>query len=340
VAAVIREAEGWAPSERTLQRLFARLGLNDGAAARQAFGRFEAERPNDRWVGDALHGPAVAGRKAILFAFLDDHSRLLPGYRWGRSEDTVRLEAALRAGMAARGVPASIYVDNGSAFVSTQLLRACATLGVLLVHSRPGRPEGRGKIERFFATVRAQFLVEVSHARVEDLTALNRLFAAWVEGVYHRRAHTETGQSPLERFEAAGPPVLPTPAQLHEAFLWAERRTVTKTATVSLHGNAYEVDPALVGRRVELVFDPFDLTDVEVRYQGRAMGRAAPHRVGRHTHPQVRPEPATAPPPTGIDYLGLVERRHAAELARRISYQDLEAQTGQLSFDGEEVGAE
>jgi putative transposase len=344
VVAMIREAEGWAPSERTLQRLFARLGLNEGVDARAAFGRFEAERANERWVGDALHGPAVGGRKAILFAFMDDHSRLLPGYRWGRSEDTVRLEAALRAGMAARGVPSSIYVDNGSAFVSTQLLRACATLGVLLVHSRPGRPQGRGKIERFFATVRTQFLVEVGHARVEDLAALNRLFAAWVEGVYHRRVHSETGQSPLERFEAAGPPRLPTPSELHEAFLWAERRTVTKTATVSLHGNAYEVDAALVGRRVELVFDPFDLTDVEVRFQGRAMGRAVPHRVGRHTHPQVRPEAPAAPPPTGIDYLGLVERRHAAELARKISYGDLdgpdEQLPGQLNFDGEEVAGQ
>ncbi|MGH9282317.1 MAG: DDE-type integrase/transposase/recombinase [Acidimicrobiales bacterium] len=341
VAEMVREAEGWAPSERTVQRLFARLGLNDRPGGRQAFGRFEADRPNELWVGDALHGPAVRGRKAILFAFLDDHSRLLPGYRWGLSEDTVRMEAALRAGMAARGVPSSLYVDNGSAFVSTQLLRACATLGVRLVHSRPRRPQGRGKIERVFATVRAQFLVEVAHARVDDMVALNRLFAAWVEGVYHRRVHSETGQAPLERFAAAGPPALPTATALHEAFLWAERRQVTKTATVSLHGNTYEVDPALVGRRVELVFDPFDLTDIEVRFGGRPMGRAVPHKVGRHTHPQARPEAAPDPAPTGIDYLGLVERRRAEELARKISYDDLPQPgpqlPGQLSFGGEDA---
>lgn len=69
----------------------------------QAFGRFEAEAPNQRWTGDALHGPTVRGRKAILLAFIDDNSRLLPGYRWGRREDTVRLQAALRNGLAARG---------------------------------------------------------------------------------------------------------------------------------------------------------------------------------------------------------------------------------------------
>jgi putative transposase len=338
VAAIISEAHGWAPSERTIQRLFARLGLNVRApASRRAFGRFEAVAANERWTGDALHGPKIGGRKTYLFAFIDDHARLFTGYRWGHSEDTLRLEAALRAGMEARGIPASCYLDNGSAMVSRQLLRACATLGIALVHSRPGKPEGRGKIERAFRTVRAQFLVEVAHSGVADLATLNRLFAAWVEGVYHRSVHSETGQTPLQRFERA---TLrrPTPSQLHDAFLWAERRQVTKTATVSLHGNLYEVDAALVGRRVELVFDPFDMSDVEVRFGGQSMGKATPHRIGRHTHPQARPDTPPQPaPPTGIDYLALVERRRNAELAAKIDYSRLVPSTDpdqlQIPFD-------
>ena len=98
VAQIIRTTEGAGPAERTLQRHFARLGLNtrpDGSAP-QAFGRFEAAAPGDLWTGDALHGPVIAGRKTYLFAFIDDHSRALVGYRWGLSEDTVRLEAAFR----------------------------------------------------------------------------------------------------------------------------------------------------------------------------------------------------------------------------------------------------
>jgi len=104
--------------------------------------------------------------------------------------------------------------------------------------------------------------------------------------------------------------------------LWSETRTVTKTATVSLFANSYEVDAALVGRKVELVFDPFDLTRIEVRWNGRPMGPAVPVVIGRHAHPAARPEPGTAPPPpaTGIDYLHLVEARADAELERRISY--------------------
>ena len=327
VAEIIRAAEGYGPSERTVQRLFARLGLNtrpDGSPVR-AFGQFEAEAPNDLWTGDALHGPAVAGRKTYLFAFIDDHSRALVGYRWGLSEDTVRLEAALRTALAARGVPRAVYLDNGSAMVSSQLLRAMASLGIRLVHSRPGKPQGRGKIERFFATVRIQFLVEVEARGVADLSELNRLFTAWVETVYHRRVHTETGQTPLQRLTAGPAPKLPTPEALHEAFLWSEHRTVTKTATISLHGNTFEVDAALVGHKVEVVFDPFAMDTVEIRFRGRAMGNGVPHRIGRHTHPKARRDTVTppTPPATGIDYLGLVAARHQAELARAINYSQL-----------------
>ena len=319
-----------APSPRTLQRHFARLELNtrpNGLPPR-GFGRFEAAAPNDRWTGDALHGPVVAGRKTFLFAFVDDHSRAVTGYRWGHSEDTVRLEAALRVGLAARGVPKVVYLDNGSAMVSSQLLRALAVLGIQLTHSKPGQPAGRGKIERLFRTVREQFLVELAVpgalVAVTDLARLNELFAGWVETVYHQRVHSETEQRPMERFLAAGPPTLPSPELLREAFLWSATRLVTKTATLSLHGNRYEVDAALIGRKVEVVFDPFDLTRLEVRYQGRPMGLAVPHQIGRHVHPDARPDlPATAAAPTGIDYLGLVAAQHRAELAVRINYNDL-----------------
>jgi hypothetical protein len=139
------------------------------------------------------------------------------------------------------------------------------------------------------------------------------LFSAWLETVYHRHTHSETGQTPLERF-AAGAAGLryPSAEELHEAFLWSEHRTVTKTATVSLFSNAYEVDAALAGRKVELVFDPFDLTRIEVRWAGRPMGTAIPHKIGRHAHPGARPEPGvTDPAPTtGIDYRARGPHRH------------------------------
>jgi putative transposase len=136
-----------------------------------------------------------------------------------------------------------------------------------------------------------------------------------VEVVYHRRVHSETKVTPLERFQGVAAPGLPSPGLLREAFLWSESRGVTKTATVSLHGNQYEVDAALLHRQVELIFDPFDLERIEVRYGGRAMGAAVPVRITRQVHPKVKAEPAPPPASSGIDYLGLIAERRAAELA-------------------------
>ena len=205
--------------------------------------------------------------------------------------------------------------------------------------------------------MREQFLIEVTDTTSEDLAAagvdhaaalleLNRLFVAWVETEYHRRMHTETGQTPLARWEAGWDrlgrtPATPTADDLTEAFLWSEFRTVTKTATVSLHANTYQVDPGLVGRRVELVFSPFDLETVEVRYHDKSYGKALPHTISRHAHPKARPETESAPPAaTGIDYLALTAAAHHEQVRRdeRIGYQALYGHDdgqipGQLSID-------
>ncbi len=328
------------PGLRTLQTHLARQGLNvrgDGRSAGKVYGRFEASVRNELWTGDGLHGPRLAGsaRRAVLLAFIDDHSRLLVGWRWGTAEDVFGLEAGLRSGLMSRGVPEQILVDRGSAFVSSQLLRACAVLGVRLIHASPRAATTKGKIERFFRTVRDQFLVEIDDG--VELADLNRLFSAWVEVVYHRRVHSETAQTPLGRFEAAGVPVLATPALLREAFLWSEARTVTKTATVSLHANQYEVDAALIGKKIELIFDPFDLTRIEVRYLNRPFGLAVPLVIGRRTHPRAEAQlPPPAPTPTGIDYLKLIAEKRDAELGgERIDFASFTHPDGDGDGDGD-----
>ena len=159
IARIIAEANGGrGPSASTVKRHLRGLGLTRARlhGERSVFGRFEASSPNELWVADCLHGPVISGKRAILFAVLDDHSRLVVGARFAHAESTVRLEAVLRAAFQARGVPAGLYVDNGAPYASRQLARVCAVLGVRLIHSAPGRPQGRGKIERFFSTERTQ----------------------------------------------------------------------------------------------------------------------------------------------------------------------------------------
>ena len=138
-----------------------------------------------------LHGPpAGAAAKTYLFGIEDDHSRFITGHWWTTREDTTGLFAALRRAVEAHGAPQAFYVDNGSPYVSRQLLHALAVLGIAITHSRPRRPQGKGKIERPFETVRAQFLVEIAAAGgpagtpVQSVTALEELFGAWVHQVY------------------------------------------------------------------------------------------------------------------------------------------------------------
>ena len=140
---------------------------------------------------------------------------------------------------------------------------------------------------------------------------------------YLTRVHSETGQAPIERFLAGGAPALPGEELVREAFLWAEQRTATRQATVTVHCNNYEIDPALARRRVELIFDPLDMERVEVRFQGRSMGLAVPRQIRRHVHPRATADPGTdtEPRPTGIDYLGLIEARRREQLERRIDYR-------------------
>jgi putative transposase len=160
---------------------------------------------------------------------------------------------------------------------------------------------------------------------ISSLAGLNRLFSAWLHQSYHQRVHGETGHTPTTRYHhRAGdalPPRRPSVDTLRRAFLWRETRTVTSWRTVSLLGNRYEVDAALVGYDVDLLFNPFDLDRIDVEYHGRPMGHARPHKVTRHVHPDVKAptkkQPAHA---TGIDYLRLLEAAHQAELGQAIRF--------------------
>src|SRR5699024_12485369 len=122
-----------------------------------------ADHANEIWVGDALHGPKTGGRKTYLFAFIDDQSRMVTAGRWAYAEDAIRLSAVLRPAVQTHGIPGIAYLDNGAAMADKSLARTCAKLGIRLVHPSPYRPQGRGKIERFFNTVTSQVIGESSY---------------------------------------------------------------------------------------------------------------------------------------------------------------------------------
>jgi putative transposase len=329
IADILWRTRGWRVSARTLQRFFAANGLDRARleGRHRAYGRFEAAACGDLWTADAWDGPALAelgGRHAQLFSLLDDRSRLLPHGAFYPDVGEWWFQHCFKTAIGRRGLPRVLYVDRGAAFVSTQLKLICGRLSVRVTHSAPYRPQGRGKKERHYRTVAEQFAVEVDLLGVATLAELNGYWAAWVEQVYHRRVHRGTGQAPLERW-LAGPSALrpaPGPAALSAAFRWSVQRTVTATRTVSLHGNCYQVDPALVGRRVELRYDPTDLAVIDVFLAGEAAGQATPQELRAHVDPKLRhanpPAPGAA---TGINYLDALVADHDAALRGRVTYR-------------------
>jgi putative transposase len=331
----IARAHGVVLSQRTVRAYLRRAGLSRAALTAQparAFGRFEASRPNEIWIGDVLVGPfvphprAAGPKRAKLFVLVDDYSRLLVHGRWMTEENTRAGQDVLRSAISRRGMPEHLYVDNGAPYANHQLARACAVLGVHLVHSKPYAPQGRGKQERLNSYIRQSFMAEMEHRGIASFEDLNDMFMAWAEQVANARTHAETKQAPIERFFADHTPSFPPPALLAEAFRWSLTRRVTKTATVNLLANRYQVDAALVGRSVELRFDPEDLTRIDVYDHGIPAGTAVAFVIGRHVHPAVpqAAPPTPAEPEPGIDYMGLVHTAHTEALGEgSIAYRDV-----------------
>ena len=181
-----------------------------------------------------------------------------------------------------RGLTERLYVDNGANYRSRHLALVCAKLGIALIHARPYQPAGKGKIERWFRTLRAGWLRHLELDAIDGIEALNRALAGWVEGEYHQSPHRGLdGQTPLDRWAATGAEVrYPDAAglDLDELFLFETKRRVLKDRTLSLHGRLYEADATLIGCTVTVRYDPAAprTRALQVAHEGRPAGQATP----------------------------------------------------------------
>jgi len=310
---------------RTLRRHLARRGATTAQLLTEqrpkAFRRFERSAFGDLWQGDAMHGPTLPDpaqpdqqRQVFLFAFLDDHTRLVPHAQFYWNEQLPRLEDCFKRAILRYGCPLAVYVDRGKVYTSKQFDTSCASLGIQRILASPYAPEGKGKIERFFGFVRSDFLPELTRSEITSLPHLNESLLAWLEVVYHRKLHSETGQAPLERYRQDPAPATRSvePATLRQAFLHRDQRKVTKTATLSFQGNRYRVPDYLRGQSIELRYDPFDLSHLELWLNNTFLQMAQPEHLVNPSHPQLKPDPLPAPPAaeTGLDYLALLRSEH------------------------------
>jgi len=298
VAKIIRimEANGLIdPGEikrSTLSRNFKEQGLDRKTLSKSnvIHRRFETDRPNQLWQSDILYGPFLPdpnnperNKRTYLAAFIDDHSRLVPHGEFYWDQKYPALEDTLKKSILKRGIPECFYVDNGKVFSTRKLDAICASLGIRKLHCKPYSPEGKGKIERFFRTVRNDLLIEPEIAKVQTLDELNKLFWAWLEVEYHQRQHTSTKQPPLERWRQNIGKYLRTidEKELIEIFLYQVSRTVNKVGIVSVSGVEFEVDAILKQKKVQVRYNPFDLSWVNIYHNGQFIQKVKPFTLKR-----------------------------------------------------------
>ncbi len=316
----------------TVHRLLARHGLmqkHPEQPTERDRRRFAFERAGELWMSDVMHGPTVfignrTKRKTYLIAFLDDATRVIPYAAFALSENTQAFLPVFKQALMRRGLPLRLYVDNGANYRSHHLALVCAKLGIALIHARPYRPQGKGKIERWFKTLRAQLLAHLTPEDPASLQALNRRLWAWVEGEYHHTPHRGLdGETPLERWASHADEVrFPEPhLDLDDLFLCEVKRKVQKDRIVSLNGVIYEVDAALVGQNVTLRFEPAAKgRPVQVWHERQQAQLAKPLDayancfVKRHRPSgTLSPDTAAPEPPSGLALRNLNDTDHDTE---------------------------
>jgi transposase InsO family protein len=309
-------------SASTLYRFLKQRGLTERQLLESIpHKKFEAQLSNQIWQADMLFGPYVqrpGGGKmqAFLHAILDDASRLIPHAQFYPNQGLDDCLDCLRQAVAARGVPVRLYIDNAKIYRSQQLARIAASLGILIVHTPPYQPEGRGKIERYFRTVRDQFLNNLDRKQSLTLDQLNDRYWAWIENVYHRSEHSALGSTPLLRWQRDIEQIrqLPPATDLRRLFFYRLHRRVRRDCTFLLHNQYYEAPPELTGETVEVRFDPLDAAEVELYFQGKLQGaaRLVDPVINAGLSP-VKRSIAAEPESTGINFVELVNRKKREE---------------------------
>jgi transposase InsO family protein len=207
--ALVGEHHQAGPSVSTLYRFLRARGLTERQllqAKATAHKKYEAEYANQIWQSDMLFGPWVrraGGGKMQVFlqAILDDASRLIPHAQFYPNQGLDCFLDCLRQAVAARGLPTRLYMDNAKIYRSPQLARIAAGIGILIVHTPPYQPEGRGKIERWFRSARELFLANLDPKAALSIEQLNERLWQWIDTVYHRTEHSALGATPLVRWQ-------------------------------------------------------------------------------------------------------------------------------------------
>jgi putative transposase len=267
-------------SASTIRRLFWQEGLTRLAAKKAEQGtktrlRWQTMHPDALWHGDVCHGPTlVVGDRRTpvrIHALMDDHARFVVALRVVSTEREQDMLHLLVSALRTHGKPDALYLDNGSTYRGDILRLLCARLGISLLHARPYDPEARGKMERFWSTMRRQVL-----DFCEGLTSLHEVqvrILAWLDTHYHRAPHAGLiGKTPCSVYAPEVRDIEAVEEEvLKKALIVTETRKVRRDTTLSIEGQIYELDRGwLAGRTIDVSWSALDaLPTPWAEYEGK-----------------------------------------------------------------------
>jgi putative transposase len=319
--------------QRTLSRYFQEMGWSKKdlyRAVKKEFRHFEHDLPNDCWQADTQHTLYLPDpknpekrKKAYLIAIIDDHSRRIMHAEFFMEERYPRLERCVQKAVLKFGVPHMFFCDNGSVYSAKQLQIMCARMGTKLVHSKPYSPESKGKIEKFFQYVDSSFTGEanllINQGKLTTLKQLNEYLRSWLEA-YDNRVHRGIKQTPKKRYEIQSEHTRHLPAEiLKEIFLWEEERTVRKTAIIEVEGNRYDVDSSLRGKRIQIRYNPFDLTIIQIWKDNERFENAKPAELRNQFHSKLPNDAENDQTPLGVSsFLEQLKKQQEEEKRKKV----------------------
>ena len=305
-----------------------KLYQKPGIAAR----RFVRTERNDMWQADIKHTGYIKinGKAQELFfvGFIDDATRYIVHGEFYTDRDQTVVEDCLRKAILKEGLPQRLFFDNGKEFRNKWMERACAILGIKLIFTAPYSPESKGKIERFNRTVDA-FLDEAVLKQIQSLSEFNDLFNVWLAECYHSKEHSGINAAPETAYKSSKTPLRFLPADtIAKAFLRLEKRKVDKSGCISFGGKKYEVGVVYIGRIVDVVYDPADISVLTVEDNHfNTSFRIKELIIGEHTGPRPRlPEHMTQTSPSTSRLLDEKQKRYDKRqfsTQRAISYAQI-----------------
>jgi putative transposase len=333
----LQESDGVTVPRSTLYRHLKQANatrLKLGVLCKKVRKRWTRNHTHDLWVGDFEDGPYVVQDAQVvptyLSAFIDCHSRYVIEARYYlRQNLDVLIDSLIRA-LAKHGAPLALYVDRAKVYLATSLQAACYRLNIKLLHRPPKDPPPGGLIERLIQTIQMQLEAEIRAGDILTLAQLNRALAAWLAVSYHKTIHSETKQTPEQRYQQGLTVIRSVDmAKVIESFMQSVERTVNRTfSDIQLDKRFYRVDPKLRGDRVQVKYDPFSSWDTVHIYSldgqylvtGTLHDRSAdvpqapqrPQGKPKHSYTQLlirQHEQLLAEQTGGIDYRKIVQRR-------------------------------